>query len=526
MRRVKGKRVKPSTQVVSLVTDAKEARSGLDPWKVDELPIPPVAQGMGLLGIIGPGAIILGTSIGSGEWLLGPAAFVKYGMSLLWVTTVAAILQTIFNTELMRYTLYTGEPAVVGFMRTKPHSTFWAWFYTLLYFLQVGWPAWAGAAAGAIFYVFSGQLAGPANASTVYWIGVGTFATCVAILMFGRHIEHTLEILNWTLVIVILGGLTLLCLFFASRERWIEAGVGFFGFSVPTGSFTFFPPGADWFLISAFAAYSGAGGVTNLTLSNWARDKGFGMGKIVGFIPAAVGGQGILLAHSGSVFKITPESLARWQGWWRIVRIDQWGVFFIGALLGMGLPAILYTSFIQSGEDIRGLAIATALANAMSTRNGAALGTLVALMGAWMLFKTQLDILEGTVRAVTDILWTGSERVRQWSRGEVRIVYYSVLAAVVAWGLIALGLAQPIILLQLGANIAGVVFVISALHLLYINMTFLPRELQPPLWRRAALVLMALFYGFFVYLWLMGGLVPDPEKGFLFGILGNGLIGK
>ena len=63
---------------------------------------------MGLLGIIGPGAIILGTSIGSGEWLFGPAAFVKYGMSLLWVTTVAVILQTIFNTELMRYTLYTG----------------------------------------------------------------------------------------------------------------------------------------------------------------------------------------------------------------------------------------------------------------------------------------------------------------------------------------------------------------------------------------------------------------------------------
>src|SRR5215510_8831057 len=138
---------------------------------------------MGFLGVIGPGAIILGTSIGSGEWLLGPAAFVKYGMSLLWVTTVAVVLQTIFNTELIRYTLYTGEPALIGFMRSKPRSTFWAWFYTILYILQVGWPAWAGAAAGAIFYMVSGQLAGPANASTVYWIGVGTFAACVVILL-------------------------------------------------------------------------------------------------------------------------------------------------------------------------------------------------------------------------------------------------------------------------------------------------------------------------------------------------------
>ena len=96
---------------------AKEAQSGLAPWTVDELPAPPIAKGMKFLGIIGPGAIILGTSIGSGEWLLGPAAFVKYGMSLLWVTSVAAFLQTVLNTELIRYTLYTGEPALVGFMR-------------------------------------------------------------------------------------------------------------------------------------------------------------------------------------------------------------------------------------------------------------------------------------------------------------------------------------------------------------------------------------------------------------------------
>ncbi|HEV8712982.1 MAG TPA: Nramp family divalent metal transporter, partial [Candidatus Binatia bacterium] len=449
------------TQTVPSVALAKEAQSGLEPWTVAELPRPPIAKGLSFLGIIGPGAIILGTSIGSGEWLLGPAAFVKYGMSLLWVTTVAAVLQTIFNTELIRYTLYTGEPALTGFMRTRPHSTFWAWFYTVLYFLQVGWPAWAGAAAGAIFYLWSGQLAGAADASAVYWIGVGAFAGCVGILFCGGHIERTLEILNWILIVFILGSLALMCFFFASPGRWLEAGLGFFGFSLPAKTFSFFPPGADWFLIGAFAAYSGAGGVTNLTLSNWARDKGFGMGKVTGFIPAAVGGQSVQLAHSGSIFPISPENLERWRGWWRIVQIDQWGVFCIGAFLGMGLPAILYTSFLQPGEDIRGLAVATVLAKAMSTRGGAALGFLVAFMGAWMLFKTQLDIVEGTVRAVTDILWTGSARVRQWSDGDVRVVYYSVLAGIVMWGLIASGLAQPIILLQLSANMAGVVFIVS-----------------------------------------------------------------
>jgi len=113
------------------------------------------------MAVVGPGVIVLGASIGSGEFLLGPAVFVRHGLSLLWVTGVAVFLQTIFNTELMRYTIATGEPAFTGFMRTWPSSTAWAWFYSALYFLQVGWPAWAGNAAGAIFFLFALRLAQP-----------------------------------------------------------------------------------------------------------------------------------------------------------------------------------------------------------------------------------------------------------------------------------------------------------------------------------------------------------------------------
>jgi Mn2+/Fe2+ NRAMP family transporter len=194
---------------------AIEARSGLDPWKVAELPSPPATRGLSILGVIGPGAIVLGASIGSGEWLLGPAAFVKYGLALLWVSSLAITFQTILNTELMRYTLYTGEPALIGLMRTKPGSTFWAGFYALLTFLQVGWPAWAGSAAGALFLLAFGRMAGGGDSNTVYLMGVGTFLVCVLILVFsGKRIERTLEILNWILIIFILGTLTVLCLIY------------------------------------------------------------------------------------------------------------------------------------------------------------------------------------------------------------------------------------------------------------------------------------------------------------------------
>ncbi|MGH6787193.1 MAG: Nramp family divalent metal transporter [Novosphingobium sp.] len=479
---------------------AQEDRTGLPAWNRAELPAPPPTQGFQLLAVIGPGAILLGSAIGSGEWLVGPAAFVKYGLTLLWVSGIAIFLQTVLNTELVRYTLYTGEPAVVGFMRTKPHARFWAVFYGALYLLQAGWPAWAGLAAGAVYYLIAGQLAGAGQIGEVYWIGVCIYLACVAILLVGRRIERTLELLNWVMVAAILGGLLILCLIVAPTDRWVATAAGFTGYDWYDGGFSFLPRDADWFLLGAFAAYSGVGGVGNLTLSNWSRDKGFGMGGVVGFIPTAVAGKVVPLAHTGSTFAPDPANMARWRGWWRIVRADQWGVYFIGALLGMALPAMLYTEVIAPGQDIRGLGVGAALAAAFGAGTGLAIA--VAFLGAWLLFKAQLDILEGTVRALTDILWSGSRRVRTLSRGDVRFVYYAVLAVFVVWGLIAMGLAAPIFLLQVSANIAGVVMVIAGIHILIVNTTLLPPELRPPLWRRIALVALSLFYGFFVTLWL------------------------
>ena len=486
------------------VTHPPEARSGLDAWKPAALPAPPMPRGLQWLGVVGPGVIVLGASIGSGEFLLGPAAFVKYGLTMLWVTGAAMVLQTIFNEELMRYTLATGEPVVTGFMRTRPHPAFWACVYGLLYFLQVGWPAWAGTAAGAFFFLFAKRLSGPPDAGTVYAIGVSLFLVCVIILLVGRRIERTLEMLNWILVTCILSGFVVLGLWLVQGSTLWAAAAGLVGYSPSGDVFRFVPEGADFFLIGAFAGYSGAGGVINLTLTNWARDRGYGMGGVSGYIPSAVGGHKTALAHTGYRFEGSAEEMGKWRGWWRVVHADQWGVYFVGGLLGMVLPALLYVTFLPAGSDIRGYGIAAALAQAMVAAGTPVLGGAVALIGAWILFKTQLDVLEGMARAITDIAWTSNARLRAWRGGDVRVVYYSVLVALVVWGLVALRLAQPIFLLQLGANVSGVVFVIASLHLLYVNTRLLPAHCRPPLWRRVALVVFAAFYGTFVALWIRG----------------------
>jgi len=476
-------------------------KNELTPWQKADLPDPPMPRGLAWIGVCGPGVIVLGVSIGSGEFLLGPAIFVKHGLSLLWVTLVAVFFQTVFNTELMRYTLATGEPVVTGFMRTRPGKTFWSWFYALLYFLQIGWPAWAATAAGAVFFLFAGRLATPpADAGTIYQIGIATFLACVAVLLVGKRIARTLEVLNWALVTCILGGFLVLGLIYVPAGTWFAALAGFGGFDAAHGAFNFLPEHVDMLLLGALVGYSGGGGVLNLTLTNWARDKGYGMGGRVGHIAGAVHGEKVHLADTGFMFEPDAANQARWRGWWRIVRVDQWGIFFTGALLGMMLPALLYVTFVASGTDIKGLAISAVLAQTVGASAGAWLGIGIALLGVWILFKTQLDCVEGMTRSITDILWTGSARVRTWRGGDVRAVYYTVLAAVVIWGIIALKLAAPVMLLQIGANVAGIVFIISSLHVLYLNTRILPVALRPPLWRRLALVGMVFFYGFFVWL--------------------------
>ena len=121
------------------MAETKEHVSGgaLPDWEVDDLPAPPPYQfGKAFRNILGPGIIALGGSIGSGEWLLGPAITAQYGGRLLWIATIAILLQVILNTEAIRYTLYTGEPMMSGYMRCKPGAPFWMTFYSGINFFR------------------------------------------------------------------------------------------------------------------------------------------------------------------------------------------------------------------------------------------------------------------------------------------------------------------------------------------------------------------------------------------------------
>jgi len=441
--------------------------------------------------VIGPGAILLAVSVGAGEWLLGPAATARYGGAILWIATVSVLLQALLNTEMARYTLATGEPIFTGFMRTAPGPTFWGWTYAWLHFLQIGWPGWALAAATAVSALFLGRLPDEGDRVVVLYFGYLTFLVSVLLVLLGDRVEKTLEHAEWFMIGWTLVFLGLIGLFLVPSTIWGAVGTGFIA---PLLGWPSLPGAIDWFLLAGFAAYSGAGGTLNATLTYWLRDKGFGMSGTVASVPAIIGGQKVEVSHPGVAFPPSDDNLRRWKGWWRYLRADQWWIWVPGSLIGMGLPALIALAFIPPGTAMSGYGIAAYHALALGERFGPALWILTLLTSFWILFSTQLATAGGFARVSTEVLWAASGRVRGWRGGNVRTVYYRALLAFTLWGCVAIYLADPLTLILIGANVAGANLVILSFHTLVVNRRFLPRELRPPLWREIGLVLSGLFF--------------------------------
>jgi Mn2+/Fe2+ NRAMP family transporter len=461
-------------------------------WGRADLPAPPTWNLKNVLAVIGPGTIALSMAIGSGEWLMGPAAAVKYGSSILWMTTIAVFFQVIFNQECARYVMYTGETAFAGFMRTNPGPRFWGWTYCILATGQVGWPGWAAASAATLFTATARHLPGAADKGSMLAWGYVSFGAVLLVLAFGGTIERGLEKISTFIVIWIAFFLLLFNLIFVNAGTWWKVFKGLFAFGVV-------PPGADWLLLGAFAAYSGAGGASNIWTTSWLRDKGFGMGSVVGAIPSAIAGKQIPLSKIGSIFDPEKESnMSNWKTWWKYLWVDQGLVWGGGCVAGMYLCVLIAVGIIPITEaGITGLAAGAYQAKYMA-KYWQPLWYLSLFTGFWILWGTQLAVVDGYVRTITDIIWSTAKKPHTWKAGP-RLVYYIALFCFVGWGCIAINLAAPMMLLMIGANMAGFIFVIASIHIIVVNHKFLPKKLRPSLWRIITLVAMCLFYAFFVF---------------------------
>ncbi|AWS41694.1 Nramp family divalent metal transporter [Streptosporangium sp. 'caverna'] len=475
---------------------------------IADLPEPEEVFGVSRLGTkelfkyaVGPSLIALGISIGSGEWLLGPQAVGQYGfVGVGWVILVSAILQTFYNVECSRYVLATGESPVVGWGRVPPGFALWvplSAFIIIFAFIAGGWAASAGQG---VYALVHGEVA-PAGAEEPRLWAIGLLLLVFAITAAARKISRTLELANWGMVGAILVALLLIDIFVVPFEIWWDAIRGFVTPAAP-------PAGITATQLGGLAGFTALASGLNWYVMGHYRDKGYGMGYRTGFIAGLRGPKSELL-DSGVTFPDDPVNAGRWRRWYRLLLVDMWGVFFVGAILGMLLPTILMARAVElSGQRPTQANVPTFVASALGDEYGQAMFVGALILGVLILFSTQLGIFEGMVRVVTDAAHATSPRLRVLIEGDPRRFYYPFMFGLLVVIAIVLHLAVPISLVQWSANMSNLGALIYPFMLMYLNAK-LPRPARPRWWHYVILVLNFLFFGFF-FVNFIADFVGDP----------------
>ncbi len=571
-------------------------------WETGELIAPPRFTAVTWFALLGPGLVMGASAIGGGEWLVGPLVTAKYGGALMWLATLSILAQGLYNIEISRYTLYTGEPIFTGKFRTLPGPSIWLGVYLLLDFGSIFPYLAANAATPVVVVLLGGEMPDPDQVASHWWmikiISSVIFVLGMVPLVIGGKVYNSLKVLMSIKLVTVLGFLLILAIFYSHSRTWMDIGSGFLRFgTVPVlrgedaNQNGILDPGEDWdsddhldvveqryppsvdtdgdgqaddwpadtegkpikfedvdgdgyrdgpnvenifvslwtkgempkidfeliALIAALAAIAGNGGLTNTPVSNYTRDQGWGMGHWVGAIPSIIGGAGIQLSHVGRVFKVTPESLPRWRGWYRHVLRDQLVVWVPACFVGVALPSMLSVEFLRRGTDAGNwnaaamtaegvgqhvanppddvLASLTGLSTVVGGESwGNIFWAMTLLCGFLVLGLAMATTVDGIIRRWVDVFWTASARLREMDPEYIRHVYFYVLVAYFLFGFIMLWLNKPTGLIKfatLGYNFA---LGFSCFHTLVINTVLLPRELRPGWLIRIGLVAGGVFF--------------------------------
>ena len=480
----------------------------IPPWTVAELPEPKALRWRNWTSFLGPGIVMMGIQIGGGEWLLGPTVTAKYGGGLMWLASVAIVLQVFYNMECGRYAMYCGEPVLTGFMRCRPGPMFWAGFVLVLNSAAlIPGLSTHGAALIAALY-----LDRPPTVDDRWLITPLAYICLIGVtlpVLVGGKVYNVLQVVMTAKVVVVLVFCLGLGLATVAPANWWKVFSGFAKFgNVPVSdgqggevvknAFAERWNTGEWPIVSttsivvlgAFAGYAGGGGLANSTYSNFVRDKGWGMGSQVGAIPSAIGGRKVTLSHVGKVFPLTPENLERWRGWWRHVLTDQVAVWGPGCFMGMALPALLSMQFVQhTTVTIEQSNYAQALITADGLRHAGFNPAISKLLwvaalftGLMVMMPSQMSIVDDFSRRWTDAIWSASRRVREtMNPHQVKYIYYAILSAYVLWSIVCTFLFAnvPKLMTDFIANFNNVALGLTSFQLLWINHRLLPAPLRP-----------------------------------------------
>ena len=429
--------------------------------------------------MLGPGVILAGLSIGSGELVLWPRLTAEYGFSLFWGAWIGVTLQYFMNMEIERYTLATGESAVTGFVRlARPLGPIFLVCGTVPWI----WPGWATGAGELLAWQIGGS-------PTVY--AIAGLVACGLLLTLGPVVYRTVETIQSVLVVTLFSLLIVLAVLLVRPAGVAALLAG----AVQIGHI---PEGIDLPLFLGALAFAGAGGSVNLAQSNYIRDKGYGMGAYLGRITSPLSGRAEVQSEIGLRFDGSDLNLARWRVWWRRANLEHLVTFQLMCVGSLALFCLLTQALLAPGSALSpDFGFLRDQADALQLRFGGAARLAFLWAGIAVLLSTEFALLDAVSRVVADLARVSF--LRGSARFTIGRLYFAFLWAFIAFGIavLAFGLSSPLTLLVLSASLnAGVMFLYSGL-LIWLNLRTFRGPLRPSPFRIAMLSCACAFYGYF-----------------------------
>lgn len=146
--------------------------------------------------MIGPGIILAGLSLGSGEFVIWPYITYKTQFVFFWACLLGVTTQYFLNMEIARWTLATGESAITGFCRL---SGSFAFVFLALNLIPWVLPAWARGGVEIVGWLTYGDHFAEDHAVLLMFMSALSLLVCGIVLTAGPVVYDTLERVQSTL---------------------------------------------------------------------------------------------------------------------------------------------------------------------------------------------------------------------------------------------------------------------------------------------------------------------------------------
>jgi manganese transport protein len=373
-----------------------------DAYYLDDSAIqPPPKSLLAALTKIGPGIILAGSIVGSGELILTTSLGADWGFVFLWLILFSCVIKVFVQIELGRYAISSGEPTLTALdslpgPRLGAHWLVWWWFFMLLatvfqlgamvglvgQALVMAFPTVSPAIASAVGNI-SSPLAEAIRARPEHPWSIMTALAAILLLLSGgyKRLEWITTALVALVTTVTVGSVALLASTpYYIRPSDIQEGFSLGVFSLPATA-----------IAAAFAAFgiTGVGASELYAYPYWCLEKGYG--------------------RSTGRRSDDPAWAERARGWLRVMNLDAWVsmlVFTVATVAFYFLGAAVLHRQIKEGliTTPKGPQMIVTLAE-MYMHIFGDWTKIVFMIGAWaVLFKTLYVASAGHARLSADFL--------------------------------------------------------------------------------------------------------------------------